>query len=233
MKLEKILKSHPAIFVCGTDTGVGKTVVTGALCAYLNSKGIRAGAFKPLESGCKVQGGRHLKRADSEFLKRAAGMPEPLDRINPYFFKEALAPGIAAERERQFISLKKIQAHLKYLQKIYRPVLIEGAGGLLAAVCHLQTNLDLIKRFKAPVLIVSRLGLGALNHTLLTWEHLKRHRIPVLGVVLNAQTLPKTLAEKTNPSVLKRYHLPFIGVFPHLRSKSVRALALAASKITD
>ncbi|MDO8520178.1 MAG: dethiobiotin synthase [Deltaproteobacteria bacterium] len=207
------------IFVCGTDTGVGKTVVTGALLAWLNAKGIRAGGFKPTESGC---GGmrRHLKRADAEFLKKRAAMPEPLDAINPYYFREALAPGVAAKRLGRIISFSKIARKLKALEKNYDLILAEGAGGLLVPLQGKKTTLDLIRFLKVPVLLVGRLGLGTINHTLLTVEVLKRNRIPLLGVILNETTPRMSLAEKTNPSVLKAYGVPVWGVFPHLKGKS-------------
>src|SRR3989338_5798988 len=201
------------IFVCGTDTGVGKTVVTGALCAFLNSKGIRAGAFKPLESGCGANG-RHIRRADSEYLKKMARMPEPLDLINPYYFKEPLAPGVAASRAKRSVSFSKIKKALRALQKKYDVVFVEGAGGLLVPVNGLKTNLDLIRYLKTPVLVVARLGLGTINHTLLTLEHLKRNQVKILGVVLNQVSKGKTIAEKTNPQVLKRYRVPLLGVIP-------------------
>lgn len=151
-------------------------------------------------------------------------MPEPLDDINPYSFKEALAPGIAAHRCGVRISFSRIADKLKNLRKKYDLILVEGAGGLLVPLQGKKTTLDLIRFLKTPVLLVGRLGLGTLNHTLLTAEHLKRNRIPLLGVILNEITPRMSLAEKTNPAVLKEYGLPVWGVFPHLRRKTTRAL---------
>lgn len=207
--------AQKTIFVCGADTGVGKTYVTGALCAFLNSKGIRAGAFKPLESGCAARG-RHIRRADSEFLKKTARMPEPLDVINPYYFKEPLAPGVAAARQGVRVSFVRIRKNLRGLQKKYDVIFIEGAGGLLVPVAGKKTNLDLIRYLKIPVLVVARLGLGTINHTLLTLEHLKRNRVRVLGAILNQTSKGRTIADKTNPDVLKRYGAPLLGVFPYV-----------------
>ena len=223
---------HSSIFVCGTDTGVGKTIVTGALCAYLNDCGIRSGAFKPLESGCKPADGmkRHLERADSEFLKKMAGMGEPLDTINPYNFEEALAPGVAAERKNQKITFKKIKNNLCELRKKYKVIFIEGAGGLLVPINHLKTNLDLIRELRIPVLVVARLGLGTINHTLLTLNCLQHHKIQVLGVILNETTPEKNLAEETNPGILKKYRVPLLGIFPHLEIINRHLLIQALKK---
>ncbi len=209
-----IRKKTKIFFVCGTDTGVGKTFVTGALIASLNKMGIRAGGFKPLESGCRKHQ-RHLRRADSLFLKKMGKMPEPLDLINPYYFEEALAPGVAAERKKTKISFELITKKLEELKKKYNCLFVEGAGGLLVPLSGKKTNLDLIKKLKTPVILVARLGLGTLNHTLLTLDHLKRNHVSVIGVILNQTTPSKTVAEKTNPAVLKKRGAPILGIVPY------------------
>lgn len=227
------MSSVKTYFVIGTDTSVGKTLVTASLCATLSARGLRVGVFKPLESGCASNRDglkRHVKRADALFLKKIAGVKEPLDDINPYFFGETLAPGVAAQRQRTRVSLSKIKRQLEVLKKKYDLVFVEGAGGLLVPVSGQKTNLDLIKLLKGPVLLIARLGLGTLNHTLLTLEHLRRHRIKVAGVILNETVSPSTLAEKTNPSVLAKFGVPLVGIFPFLRKKTKRALMAAAEK---
>lgn len=219
-----------AIFVCGTDTGVGKTIVAAALCAGLNAQGIRTGAYKPAESGCSAKNSGHVQRADSEFLKKSAKMSEALDLINPYYFREALAPGLAAEREGKKISFAKIRKNLRVLQKNYDVIFVEGAGGLLVPVSGKRTNLDLIKFLKIPVIVVGRLGLGTINHTRLTLTHLKAHRVPVLGVILSDTVGGKSVAEKTNPHILRKMGVAVLGVLPHLKSPNPKNLAKAASQ---
>ena len=220
-------------FVIGTDTGIGKTLVTASLCAALVKRGVKAGAFKPVESGCSrgPRGlTRHLRRGDSLFLKKMAAMKEPLDAINPYFFREAVAPGIAAERLGSRISFSRIKQKLDALRKNYDLVFVEGAGGLLVPISGLKTNLDLIKHLKSPVLLVSRLGLGTINHTLLTLEELKRHRIRLAGVILNQTTSRTGVAEKTNPAVLKKFKVPVVGLFPFLKNRRRKTLISAVEK---
>ena len=226
------MKKITRIFICGTDTGVGKTIVTGALLAWLNENGIRAGGFKPTESGCSGMR-RHLKRADATFLKKMARMPENLDAINPYFFKEALAPGVAAMRSGKKVSFAVIKKKLESLEKKYDLVLIEGAGGLLVPLDGKKTTLDLIRFLKTPVLLVGRLGLGTLNHTLLTVEHLKRNRVPLVGVVLNEITPQTSMAEKTNPGVLQSFKIPLLQVFPYLKNKSRQTLIVAGKHVFE
>ena len=144
-------------------------------------------------------------------------MAESVDVINPYYFSEPLAPGVAALRAGKKISFSKIKKNLNQLKKNYDLVLIEGAGGLLVPVSGLKTNLDLIKYLKTPVIIVARLGLGTINHTLLTYDYLIKNGVDVLGVVLN-QTIPtKNVADKTNPDVLKKYIKAPLVLFPYLK----------------
>lgn len=215
--------------MCGTDTGVGKTIVTAALCARFQEEGIRTAAFKPVESGCR--GGKHARRADTELLKKIGRLPESLDELNPYYFAEELAPGIAATRAGKKVSFPKISRALRALQKKYDLVLVEGAGGLLVPIAGSRTNLDLIRHLKVPVLLVARLGLGTINHTLLTLDCLNRHQIPVMGVILNQTQTAKSLAEKTNPAYLTKAGIPLLGVFPHLKGHQRKQFAQAAKQV--
>lgn len=214
------------LFICGTDTDVGKTVVSGALLAFLRQKGMHVTGFKPIESGC----GKKLIRRDTQFLKRMSACTEPLDYLNPYSFEKPLAPGVAAARRGIKISFAKIKYQLHALQNKYEIVLVEGAGGLLVPLFGTKTNLDLIRSLNLEILLVARLGLGTINHTLLTLACLKSHKIKVRGVILNSITKPKTLAEKTNPQVLKQFQVPLWGVFPHIKNKTASSLAIAAKK---
>lgn len=220
-------------FVTGTDTGVGKTLVTAALCATLVARGVKAAAFKPLESGCAPQPrglGRHLKRADALFLKKMAGMSESVDEINPYFFREALAPGIAAEREGRKISFTRIRQGLDALRRKYDVVFVEGAGGLMVPVSGRKTNVDLITFINCPVIVVARLGLGTINHTLLTLHHLRQDHIAIAGVILN-ETVPRTtIAEKTNPEALKKRSVPVVGIFPFLKKRTRKKMIATTKK---
>lgn len=177
--------------------------------------------FKPAESGCLFKDG-HYKRADSLHLKKMAAMPESLDLVNPYYFDEPLAPGIAANRAHQKISINKIKKNISILHKKYDAVLVEGAGGLLVPFAGKKTNLDLIVELKASVIVVGRLGLGTINHTLLTLDKLKQKKIKILGVILNdTNGGPHSISEKTNAAILKKMGVHLLGVFPHLSKKQV------------
>jgi dethiobiotin synthetase len=150
-----------------------------------------------------------------------SGVDDPWSLINPVCYKEPLAPYPAALRARQPLSWLKVMRAFRLLSHRHRFLIVEGIGGLLVPLTRRRMVSDLIRQLHLPVLIVSRLQLGTLNHTLLTVQQAKRDGLSVLGVVLNATEAPSTdpaarLAERTNPSVLEAcLSVPLLGVLPH------------------
>jgi len=197
------------IFVAGTDTAVGKTYVAVGLAAALRKKGVNVGVFKPFESGT---GSGH---EDFRLLKEASGSADPDDWICPYRFAEALAPAVAAKRAGAEIDWCHVTDCFESIAIKHDFVITEGSGGLLVPLAENKTNIDLIKECEFPVLLVARLGLGTINHTLLSLEALAARKIPCAGVVLN-QTHPEMgVAEATNPGELTRIaSVPILGVVP-------------------
>ncbi len=184
------------IFVTGTDTGVGKTVVAGALAAYLRRQGVRVGVMKPIASG---------SFNDTLFLKKCAGVEEALNQITPIFLRAPLAPYVAAQIEKKKISFQLIQKRFAALKKKYDFLIVEGVGGLLVPITARKTGVDLIQLTQFPALVVSRLGLGTLNHTLLTLSELRKNKIKIKGVLFNAMAKQSQgLAEKTNPHTVAK-----------------------------
>jgi dethiobiotin synthetase len=204
------------LFITGTDTGVGKTHIGASLSAFLAvSKGYNVGVMKPFESGLAKRDKDSLPW-DAICLKEASGSADDLDLISPYTFEAPLAPEVAAR-------LAGVSIDMDVIDKIYRTivnshdvVVVEGAGGVLVPITDGFFYLDLMKRWKVPVIVVSRLGLGTINHTLLTCRYLKTQAVPVVGVILNDTDGSGDLAAKTNPEVLKHYlEVPLLGIFPH------------------
>lgn len=198
------------IFVAGTDTGVGKTCVAGGLAQAFKKRGVDVGVFKPFESGV---GSGH---SDSEYLKKMAGVEDPIHWISPVRFDEALAPLVASERIGTEINWCEITDGFEAIATRHNFMIVEGCGGLLVPLAEAKTNIDLIRECEFPVLLVARLGLGTINHTLLSLECLEHHQIRCLGVVLNQTTPEKGLAEETNPEALKKLmKVPLLQVLPH------------------
>lgn len=203
-------------FITGTDTGVGKTLVAGALARSMVSAGIRVGVMKPFETGCRdTENG--LIPEDALFLKTMARCSEPLDLICPYRLRHPLAPGVSAVLENVAIHIDDIVTRLLRMQETYDLILVEGAGGLMVPVAENLLNRDLIKIMALPLIIVARLSLGTINHTLLTVHQALSSGINVTGIILNQMSPEHGKAEETNPDVLRRFSpVPIIGQLPFI-----------------
>jgi len=212
------IEKNKILAVVGTDTGVGKTIVTASLLAYLNQKELKAAVMKPLESGCAWdKKNKILIPEDALFLKQNSQIPEELNKINPFAFKAPLAPAVAAKLENKKINFQKIINLKNYFLKKYPYLVLEMAGGLLVPLTSTQTNLDLIQKLACEVLLVARAGLGTLNHSLLTLKVLEAYSIPVVGIILNHSQKTKDLSTKTNLKTLQSWtKVKVWGEFPYI-----------------
>lgn len=201
------------IFITGTDTGVGKTVVTAALAKALSTRGIKVGVMKPVQTG--VEGKRTELSGDSAILAQSIGANDPPELINPFCFKAPLAPSVAAALEGKRVNIEVIQRAFVALTKKYQLVLVEGAGGLGVPIEGSFLMADLAALLELPLFVVSRAGLGAINHTLLTVEFARSKNLMVLGVILNGLKSEDGLAGQTNPKIIKELcNVPVLGVIP-------------------
>ena len=214
------------IFITGTDTGVGKTLVAAGLAAWCRAHGVDVGVMKPIATG-GVRLGRGSRTGmispDATLLARAAGIEDDDALINPVCYRDPLAPYAASLRANQPIAWGRIARAFDVLAGRHRFMIVEGIGGLSVPLSRRRTVVDLIQRLRLPVLVVARLRVGTLNHTLLTVEHARRNRLRVVGVVLNATEVPSSdrgarLAQRTNPTVLQEcLPVPCLGVLAHRR----------------
>jgi dethiobiotin synthetase len=204
------------LFITGTDTGVGKTVVTAAIARALRARGVRVGVSKPVATGAVRQGGR-LVSEDTQHLAEAAGVEDHLERITPFLFAEPAAPPVAAAQAGVTLTLAELAGAVGWWVGRADVVLIEGVGGLLCPLTERETVADLAGALRLPVILVARTALGTLNHTLLTLEVAYSRRLVVAGVVLNEAEPPQgTLAERTNPGELqRRVAVPVLAVVRH------------------
>ena len=214
-----------SLFITGTDTGIGKTVISMGLCAFLSlRKGMDVGVMKPFESGL-TKGEQKAGSRDAVLLREASGSTDSLRKINPYTFEAPLAPEVAAELEHRVIDIDGIDRTYRDLLRKHDVLIIEGAGGVMVPIKSNFFYIDLIRRWNVPTIIVSRLGLGTINHTLLTSRFLQSKGIDIAGVILNDAGSEADIASQTNPGVLKRYLCaPFLGVFPHLAGVAEKAM---------
>jgi len=147
------------LFITGTDTGVGKTVLTALLARFLCGRRLAVAAFKPICSG---------GRSDALVLQAALAGLMSLDEINPWHFRAPIAPLLAARLERKSVLLAQVIAHIRVTQKKSAVTLVEGAGGLLSPLGEDFDSLDLLFALRAKPVIVAANRLGAMNHVLLS-----------------------------------------------------------------
>lgn len=205
------------LFISGTDTHVGKTFVTAALVQILHHRGVMAAPYKPVVSGGTLPPGGTAIWEDVEHLYAAAGGRFPRETIAPQRFLAPLAPPFAAREEGKTVDESRLISGAHVLALCADIVLVEGAGGLLSPVSDSWNNATLAEELELPLLIVGRLGLGTLNHTLLTVEAAERRGLTVAGVILTEdQIRPDDLSTRTNPQELSRLmKVPLLAVVPH------------------
>ena len=175
-------------FVTGTDTGVGKTHVSCVIVRELRMKGHRVGAYKPVYSGVRIESDGRSVWDDVEELRNALGGDVSDDQISPQRFHAPLAPPLAARHEGRSVDLVGLQSGFDRWRSQCDLLVVEGAGGLLCPLTEHETMADLALRFQLPLLIVARLGLGTINHTLLTIEAARTRGLQITGVLLNEAT---------------------------------------------
>jgi len=213
------------IFVTGTDTDVGKTVIIGCLASALLRAGKKVAVYKPVQCGDLLEG----KSPDLALVKELSGIPDDA-LVNDFSFSLTASPHLAAEHDKTEIDIEVIKKKIKLLVEKYDIVLIEGAGGLIVPLTRQYTVLNLIKDLSVPVLIVSRAGLGTINHTSLTVNVLKSFNIPILGVILNY--FKGGTIEEDNKKIINTLNkIPVIGVVPF--SKNIKDLADNFEKYID
>lgn len=212
-----------SLFVIGTDTGVGKTVVTALLALHFQAQGKDCGVMKPFASGCEITDGK-LESEDALFLQKTSGVTDGMDLVNPACWREPLTPLVAAQRandESDYWS--RARAVLGVLRARHEMIIVEGVGGLLAPIAlrngKFLSNLDWAEECALPVLLVARRGLGTINHTLLTLGVLQGHGVEIRGLIfcdaepldendVAAQTSPALIAEISGVPILAR--VPFV-----------------------
>lgn len=200
--------SDRGIFVTGTDTGVGKTVVATAIGLAARSQGRSAICLKPAETG--IDG---TTTGDAAFAQAVLGTREPEESVTPYRLTAPLAPAVAASLEGRRLDPAVVVGAHRALAERYDLVVVEGAGGLLVPFSDGVDMAGLASLLGLPVVVVARPGLGTLNHVLLTLEALHRRGLTTLGVVISGYPSAPGLDALTNPGVLARLSpVPLLGV---------------------
>lgn len=206
--------SAAGYFITGTDTEVGKTLVSCTLLRRLREAGRPAVAMKPVAAGSALFDG-HCRNEDAVALRRLVTPAPPYTRINPYLFDPPIAPHIAAEREGIVIDPAVIEAHYNDLRRDYDPVLVEGAGGWLVPLGPDTTIADLARRLGLPVILVVAIRLGCINHALLTVESIAARGLPLAGWVATFPRPYEGVGAEVVASLEARIRAPLLAVIPH------------------
>ena len=198
----KITSKVFQFIICGTDTDVGKTLISSFFV-----RGLNCFYWKPIQSG--IQG-----ETDSEYVQRVSQISPKKILKEAYVFNEPVSPHWAAEID----NVKLIKSNLN-LPNIEKNLLVETAGGLMVPLTRDFLQIDQIKIWNLPVVLVCRSSLGTLNHTLLSIEALKKRKINILGLIINGKK------HLDNPQTLKLFSgLPIIAEFPLIKNLSVNNL---------
>ena len=189
-------KNNLQFIICGTDTDVGKTLISSFFV-----RGLKSFYWKPIQSGIETE-------TDSQSILRLSGIKKEKILKEAYIFEKPVSPHWAAE-----IDGKKIDINLLNLPKIDGSIVIETAGGLMVPITRNFLQIDQIRKWNLPVIIVCRSSLGTLNHTLLTIEALKKRNIKILGLIINGEK------HLDNPKTLREFSKsPIIAEFPRLNN---------------
>ena len=198
-------------FILGTDTNIGKTTIAVNLLSFLKANGYSTIGLKPISSGAQLSK-KGLRNSDAIALQSAATLYLPYEEVNPFCFRLAVAPHIAAAQQACQLSLPKImQAFHPLLKYAADYCVIEGLGGAAVPLNKTETMLDLLQALNLPVILVVGLRLGCLNHALLTYEILRKRNIPIVACVCN-QIDPDMLFYEENGLYLKQsMDVPFFS----------------------
>lgn len=207
------MNSGKAIFITATDTGVGKTMVSGLLLKFLLEHSIKGGYQKWVSSGDAEN------PADLVSCLQTAGIaadPEILDLQVPYRFDFPASPHLAAELENRQVDPEKIISAFMTMTTNHEVLIVEGVGGLLVPLTRNLLLADLLARVQVPTIIVARSGLGTLNHTLLTIEALRSRQIPLTGVIFtDDENTNETLVRDNMKTVAEIGQAEVLGRLPY------------------
>jgi dethiobiotin synthetase len=201
-----------AFFITGTDTNVGKTYVACKLINDYVAQGYKVVGMKPVAAGGDFVDGKWLNE-DVLKLETASNVNAPRELINPYSFKEAIAPHIAAGKSGVEIKVEVIQQAFKQLADMADIVIVEGAGGFLVPINSEETMADLTAALNIPIILVVGMKLGCINHSLLTVEAIQARNLNLHGWIANniepdmafCDENIATIAQKIHTNCMKNY----------------------------
>ena len=208
------MDTEPSLFVTGTDTGVGKTVVACALLHRLRARGLRAVGMKPVAAGVEATPDGQVN-PDVLALRRASSWLAPLDQVNPYCFEPPIAPHVAAALTGERIEIGPIRKAFAALRASADAVVVEGVGGFLVPLNEREDASDLAAALGLPVVLVVGMRLGCLNHALLTQQAIARRSLRLAGWIANSIDPGMARFDENLSALRQRIGAPLLGVLPY------------------
>jgi dethiobiotin synthetase len=208
--------------VTGTDTGVGKTLVSCAMLHALSARGSRVAGFKPVAAGCDPDG----RNEDAVLLSAASSVALTYAEVNPCCLEQPVAPHIAAAESGVRIELPDLLHAYHNLAGKVDLVVVEGAGGFLVPLNDRQTFADLAVELQLSVVLVVGMRLGCLNHALLTAEAITARGLRLAGWVANVLDADMPALQENIETLRKRVAAPLLGVIPYLTSPDAEKVHL-------
>ncbi len=208
-------------FVTGTDTGVGKTLVSCALLHAFAARGKRVAGFKPVAAGCDDDD----RNEDAKLLRTASNIQTTYGQTNPYCFPHAIAPHLAARHAGARIDFSRILASYRELAGQADEVVVEGAGGFCVPLNEKQDSADLAKELDLPVILVVGMRLGCLNHALLTLRVIADYQLECAGWVANVLDADMPALQENIEALRERIAAPLLGIVPWQAQPAARAVA--------
>jgi dethiobiotin synthetase len=222
------MSMKPAYFITGTDTEIGKTLVSSAMLHALVQQGLRVAAMKPVAAGAELRDGV-WHNDDADRLADVANVALPTTLTTPYLLRDAAAPHIAAAQEGVRIDLAHIRACYDQVAAAADVVVVEGVGGFRVPLNDREDTADLAQQLGLPVVLVVGLRLGCLNHALLTAEAITARGLALAGWVANVVDLGMQYGMDNIDALAARLSAPMLGCVPRLPS----ALPAAAATHLD
>ncbi|MDP9197267.1 MAG: dethiobiotin synthase [Thermoproteota archaeon] len=213
-KFHKKISRTTGLFITGTDTGVGKTLVACGVASLLRRRQINVGIMKPFATGSQIYN-QNFKSQDTELLAAAANVRDMDYDLNPVFFQIAASPLMASMITKNRISFKSVLCAFQRIRKRHEFVIVEGIGGIMVPLTNSYLLADFAKLIDLQLLIVSRPNLGSINHTLLTVTACKKYGLDILGIVINRMPSKPDIVESKTPQLIRKLTgIPIIAVIP-------------------
>lgn len=210
-----------SIYIVGTDTDIGKTLITASMIYLLRKKGYNTCYYKAALSGAEVQE-KTLIPGDTKFVCELSGIQEKYEDLTGYIYKTAVSPLLASKVENNPIDIQIIKSKYEKLKNRYDYIICEGSGGIICPITTLKDRIynldDLIKDMNMDVILAASAELGTINHTVLTVEYLKNVGIDIKGIIINKYENTQLCNDNIN-MIKAMTGIDILGVMPLIQEK--------------